>query len=55
MYDDAGLELRRHLQKPIETSIYEANLSDLNKTRVKQLTEVANSEVPASDTTNPRL
>lgn len=51
MYEDASPELRRHIQKAFDTSIYKAELSDLHNFRVEQLTEATNGEVEASDTT----
>lgn len=55
MYEDANPDLRRHLQMAFEASIYKADLSDLHKTRVEQLTWATNGEVQASDTTIPEL
>lgn len=50
MYEKANPDLRRRLQKAFEASIYKADLSDLHKNRVEQLTEATNAEGQASDT-----
>lgn len=55
MYEEANPGLRRHLQKAFEASIYKADLSDLHKTRVEQLTGATNGEVQASGTAIPEL
>lgn len=55
MYEEASPDLRRHLQKAFEASIYKADLSDLHKNRVEQLTAATNGDVQASDTTIPEL